>query len=246
LRELFDVEIQVQDGKVELKGPQGKCATCKAYILSQAKKWEDEATHTITVKPEYHKDLIGPKGSQVNRLQERYNVRINFPRTAAPSTGDDDAATEYSGKNFRQQSPDQVMIKGPSKGVEGAKSELLDLLNYFMDNSHVATVSVAQNQIPSLIGSGGREMDALRAQTGCQIDVPPANKDADGSGRVEIKIKGNKKKVEEARKIIQDRSKDFDGNVTRTIEIDKKHHRSIIGSGGKFSFVFSTQEKLGS
>ena len=238
LREQFDVEIQVQDGKVELKGPQAKCAACKAHILSQAKKWEDEATHTITVKPEYHKDLIGPKGSQVNRLQERYNVRINFPRTGAPSTGDDDAGTESSVKNFRKQSPDQVMIKGPSKGVEGAKSELLDLLNYFMDNSHVATVSVAQNQIPSLIGSGGREMDALRSQTGCQIDVPPANRDADGSGRVEIKIKGNKKKVEEAKKIIQDRSKDFDGNVTRTIEVDKKHHRSIIGSGGKFSFPF--------
>ena len=245
LRDQFDVEIQVQDGKVELRGPQAKCAACKSHILSQAKKWEDEATHTITVKPEYHKDLIGPKGSQVNRLQERYNVRINFPRTAAASTGDDDAATESSGKNFRQQLPDQVMIKGPSKGVEGAKSELLDLLNYFMDNSHVATVSVAQNQIPSLIGSGGREMDALRAQTGCQIDVPPANKEADGSGRVEIKIKGNKKKVEEARKIIQERSKDFDDNVTRTMDVEKNHHRAIIGSGGKFSFLpfFSAQKR---
>lgn len=237
LREQFDVDIQVQDGKVELKGPQAKCAACKNHILSQAKKWEDEATHTITVKPEYHRDLIGQKGSQVNRLQERYNVRINFPRTSA--AGDDDAATESSVKNVRQQAPDQVVIRGPSKGVNEAKSELLDLLNYLMDNSYVATVSVAQSQIPQLIGSGGREMDALRAQTGCQIDVPPA-KDADASGRVEIRIKGNKKKVEETKKIIQDRSKEFDNNVTRTIEVDKKHHRAIIGAGGGFRSAHST------
>lgn len=236
LREQFDVDIQVQDGKVELKGPQAKCAACKSHIISQAKKWEDEATHTITVKPEYHRDLIGPKGSQVNRLQDRYNVRINFPRNT--TAADDDTATESSVKNVRQQAPDQVVIRGPSKGVNEAKSELLDLLNYLMDNSHVATVSVAQSQIPQLIGSGGREMDALRAQTGCQIDVPPA-KDADASGRVEIRIKGNKKKVEETKKIIQDRSKEFDNNVVRTIEVDKKHHRAIIGAGGRFHSPYS-------
>lgn len=228
LREQFDVEIQVQDGKVELKGPQAKCAACKIHILSQAKKWEDEATHTITVKPEYHRDLIGHKGSQVNRLQDRYNVRINFPKSSAPV---DDDATESSVKNVRQQAPDQVIIRGPSKSVNEAKSELLDLLNYIMDNSYVATVSVAQSQIPSLIGSGGREMDALRAQTGCQVDVPAAST-ADASGRIEIKIKGNKKKVEEAKKIIQERSKEFDNTVSKTIDVDKKHHRAIIGSGG--------------
>jgi len=237
LRDQFDVDIQVQDGKVELKGPQAKCAACKSHILSQAKKWEDEATHILTIKPEYHRDLIGQKGTQVNRLQDRYNVRINFPRSAAAV--DDDAATESSVKNVRQQAPDQVIIRGPSKGANEAKSELLDLLNYLMDNSHVATVSVAQSQIPSLIGSGGREMDALRAQTGCQIDVPPA-RDADGSGRVEIKIKGKKAKVEETKKIIQERSKEFDSTVTRTIEVDKKHHRAIIGAGGTFFSTLQT------
>ncbi|KAG9875780.1 hypothetical protein KCU94_g22690, partial [Aureobasidium melanogenum] len=90
LREEFDVDIQVNDGKVELKGPQAKANACKAHILALGKKLEDEATHVIKVKPQYHKDLIGTKGSMVNRLQDRYNVRINFPRSN--NTEDDDAA----------------------------------------------------------------------------------------------------------------------------------------------------------
>lgn len=42
LREEFDVDIQVNDGKVELKGPQAKANACKAHILALGKRLEDE------------------------------------------------------------------------------------------------------------------------------------------------------------------------------------------------------------
>ncbi|KAI4735409.1 hypothetical protein E4T50_14070 [Aureobasidium sp. EXF-12298] len=229
LREEFDVDIQVNDGKVELKGPQAKANACKAHILALGKKLEDEATHVIKVKPQYHKDLIGTKGSMVNRLQDRYNVRINFPRSN--NTEDDDAV---EGENSRRsnQAPDEVVIKGPKRGADEAREELLNLLQYTMDTSHTATVSVQQSQLPSLIGSRGSELDALRLATGAHIDVPNSREAADDSGRVEIKIKGSKKAVEDAKKQIEEAAKVYDSTVTRTLDIEKKHHRNIIGGGG--------------
>ncbi|KAF2641070.1 hypothetical protein P280DRAFT_468737 [Massarina eburnea CBS 473.64] len=231
LRDEFDVDIQVNDGKVELKGPQAKANACKSHILNLAKRLEDEATHTLKIKPEYHRELIGAKGSTVNRLQDRYHVRINFPRSTA-AKNDDEAGEGASQRNFRAQAPDEVVIRGPRKGADEARDEILNLLQYTIDNSHSETISVAQSQIPQLIGTGGREMESLRTTTKAQIDVPGAREGADPSGRIEIKIKGTKQAVQEAKKILQERVKVFDDTVVKTIDIDRKYHKTLIGTGG--------------
>jgi polyribonucleotide nucleotidyltransferase len=106
------------------------------------------------------------------------------------------------------------------------------LLQYVKDHSFTASVSVAQSQLPSLIGTGGKEMEAMRLETGAQIDVPNS-KDAVGpDGRVQISIKGSKADVEAAKRIIEAKSKTFDDTVTRNLEVDRKHHRFIIGPQG--------------
>lgn len=233
IRDEFDVDIQVNEGKVELKGPKAKADAAKAHILALARKLEDETTHVLKIKPQFHGELIGPKGSQVNRLQDRYNVRINFPRSATAGNEDGaDASGEEPQRQHRAQAPDEVHIRGPKRGADEARDELLNLLQWTLDNSHTATVSVAPNQIPLLIGSGGREMENLRLTTGASIDVP-GQREVDPSGRAEIRIKGSKKSVEEAKKLLEERARIFDETVTRTIDIDKKHHKALIGGGGE-------------
>lgn len=234
------MDIKVENGKVEVKGPKTKADAAKSRIIALGRKLEDETTHVLKVPPQYHRDLIGQKGSQVNRLQDRYNVRVQFPRAAVSAQVNDDqsvadTASEVGGGRPQrpQQAPDEVIVKGPRKGADAARDEILSLLQWVIDHSHSASVSVAQAQVPSLIGQRGREMDKLRADTGAQIDVPSANDTPDASGRVEIKIKGTKKQVEEAKKILQQRSKEFDAIVTKTIDVDKKYHKALIGAGGK-------------
>jgi predicted PilT family ATPase len=240
-REEFDVDIQVSEGKVDIKGPKAKGETAKAKILGLAKRLEDEATHVLKIKPQYHRDLIGMKGSQVNRLQERYNVRVNFPRNNNPTTEDDQSVADTmsevgSGRrmNRPQQAADEVIIRGPRKGADEAREELLSLLQWTMDHSYSGSVSVARSQLPMLIGQGGREMESLRLATGAQIDVPDNKRDgSDSSPRADIKLKGTKEQVEDAKKLLEQRAKAFDDTVTRTIEVDKRHHKAIIGGGGK-------------
>ncbi|KAL9000740.1 MAG: hypothetical protein Q9169_000776 [Polycauliona sp. 2 TL-2023] len=236
-REEFDVEIQVGDGKVVIKGPAAKAEIAKTKILALGKKLEDETMHVLKIKPQYHKDMIGSKGAQVNRLQDRYNVRVLFPRTAT-NTGDDrstaDGASEVGGpRNHRpNQAPDEVIIRGPRRGADEARDELLNLLQWTIDNSHTSTVSVAQSQLPSLIGQGGREIESARLATGAQIEVL-GDKDTSGStGRVPIQIKGTKKQVEEAKRLLEQKAKTFDDTISRYINVDKKYHKELIGSGG--------------
>ncbi|KAI9841416.1 MAG: hypothetical protein M1838_003588 [Thelocarpon superellum] len=240
-REEFDVEIQVNDGKVEIKGPKVKAESAKSRIAALGRKLEDETTHVLKIKPQYHRDLIGAKGSQVNRLQDRYHVRVNFPRAAPTGAANDDrsvgdqASDVGAGPRYGRppQAPDEVVVRGPRKGADEAREELLNLLQWTIDHSCTASVSVARNQIPLLIGQGGREMESLRMTTGAQIDVPDGKRDGGAaSGRAEIRLKGTKKEVDEAKRILEQRAKTFDETIVRTLEVDKSHHKALIGGGG--------------
>ncbi|KAM0281687.1 hypothetical protein ACHAQH_003418 [Verticillium albo-atrum] len=230
LRERFDVEIQVNEGKVELKGPKAKAEAAKSHILAQGKAWADEATHIIKVDPKFHKDLIGTQGSVINRLQTKYKVIINFPKPAKAPKEDAagaDAASD-AGKPKRHQEPDEVVIRGPRKGADEARDEILSYLQWLKDNSFTATVTVQQKQVPSLIGQGGAALDELRQSTGAKIDVPGER----NSETAEIQIRGPKAAVAAAKKAIEEKRAVFEDTVVKTLEVDKKFHRDLIGPGG--------------
>ncbi|KUI53461.1 Vigilin 1 [Cytospora mali] len=232
LRDKFDVDIQVENGKVQLKGPKAKAASARSHIESLGKNWADETTKTLTVEPKFHRELIGAQGSEINKLQNRYKVLIFFPR-AEKSGKDDDAnadAASDAGKARRQQAPNQVIIRGPSRGVSEAYDELHELVNWLKTNSYTETVTVQRKQLPSLIGQGGTAMEALRQQTETKIDIP---NDRDSSeSTVEIQIKGKKDNVLKAKKILQEKKAAFDDTVTKTIDVDRKYHRALIGAQG--------------
>ncbi|CAG1993496.1 unnamed protein product [Fusarium graminearum] len=229
LRDRFDVEIQVQDGKVELKGPKAKAETARSHIQSLARTLADETTHTLKIDPKYHRELIGAQGSQINRLQTRYKVHIFFPRSAKPADEEQsNADAEEGAKPRRQQPADEVMIRGPKKGADEARDEIYSLHKYLEEHSATATVSVKQKQVGSLIGQGGAALDELRQATGARIDVP---QDRD-TEIVEIQIKGTASQVAKAKKALEEKRAVFDDTVVRTLDVDKKYHKSLIGAGG--------------
>lgn len=233
LRDKFDVDIQVNDGKVQLKGPKAKAEAAKTHINALGRQLQDEATHILKIDPKFHRELIGAQGSQINRLQTRYKVLIFFPRGAKNAKDDENVAESASdaGKPRRQQAADEVIIRGPKRGADEARDELLSLLQYLKDNSFTDTVTVQQKQLPSLIGSGGAVLEQLRQSTGAKIDIPSAKDSADT--RVEIQLKGTKTQVAAAKKILEEKKAVFDDTVIKTIEVARKYHKALIGSGGK-------------
>lgn len=61
--------------------------------------------------------MIGQGGKYVLRLEERYAVKITFPRESA----------DYESKTREVLKSDEVLVKGGKKGVAQAKAELLDV-----------------------------------------------------------------------------------------------------------------------
>ncbi len=51
---------------------------------------------------------------------------------------------------------------------------------------------------------------------------------------VEISIRGTASQVAKAKKALEEKRAVFDDTVVKTVDIEKKHHRSLIGPSGKF------------
>lgn len=224
----------MDDGKVTLKGPKAKAEAAKTHITSLGRQWADETTHVLKVEPSLHGELIGKDGIQINRLQDRYKVQIHFPQSARAPRGDQsngDATSDAGRRSRREQAPDEVSIKGSKKGADGARDELLELLQYAKDNSNVVVVAVQAGQIPSLIGSKGSGLEEIREASKARIDIPK-ERESDPTTRVEISIRGTKAQVAAAKKLIEEKRNVFDSTVTKTLAVDKKHHRSLIGKEG--------------
>jgi hypothetical protein len=76
----------------------------------------------LKIPSQYHSSLIGQSGKYAIRLEEKYSVKITFPRQSSENA---------DGRTREQLKPDEVLVKGGRKGVAGAKSELLDVCNLF-------------------------------------------------------------------------------------------------------------------
>jgi len=245
LRDKFDIEIHVgENGQVELKGPRARSEACKTYILSLARALADETTHTLRIDPKFHREMIGAGGVQTNRLQDRYKVRIWYPWMAkadggsdsdgeGDDEGDDGAATNKPmRRRQQQQAADEVVIRGPKQGADGARDEILSLHMFIKETSHTGTVTIQQKHVPQLIGQGGAHLDEIRQQTGARIDVPGTR----NVETVEVQLKGTKAQVDAARKAIEARRSVLEDTVSTEIMVDRKYHRDLIGQGGECEF----------
>ena len=76
----------------------------------------------MKIPRQFHASLIGSGGKYVVRLEEKYDVKITFPR-------DNREGQEASENRGRDPIPkaDEVVIKGGKKGVSHAKAELLEV-----------------------------------------------------------------------------------------------------------------------
>lgn len=241
IQEQFDVEVKLlDDGKIEVKGPKAKADACKNHIVSQGKKFEDEATYVLKIESRFHGQLVGRKGQDVNRLQDKYNVKIQFPPSSQAGRDEhaqSEATSEAGGARRTarsNQASDEVVVRGPRQGADKARTEILDLYQYAKDNSYSATVEVGRQHLGSLIGAKGSEIERLRMETGAQIDFPDRDDTGAGSkARTEIVIRGKKQAVEAAKADIQKKVKVLDNTVSQALQVDRKYHGSLIGPQGK-------------
>ncbi|GAC98147.1 hypothetical protein PHSY_005736 [Pseudozyma hubeiensis SY62] len=218
--------------KVVLTGRKENVEEAKKRLQTQVERLADETTVTLKIPQEMHGSFIGQGGKYVTRLQDTYAVRINFPTanaqsgTSTPSEANDD---KLAGGRASQK-PDEVIIKGGKKGVEGAKAELLELLEYEKEHNNVAVLAVSTKSIARIMGKGGATIKQIRDESEAQVDVDREDNEKDGT--TSIKIRGTKKAIAAAKKAIEAISSEVDAEQVYTLTIAPEHHGILIGPQG--------------
>jgi len=220
-REELGVSINVNEGKIEIKGIKKNVEEARSRIELLVERLKDETVKRLKVPIEHHSALIGKNGHLVKRLEDKYAVRINFPRT-----GED-----LGDGTDRPSAADEVVIKGSKKGVLSAEDELRDLLNYEAEHGHSTEITVPSKAISRIVGKGGNTINDLKLETTTRIDIERA-KDKGDTGTTIIQIYGTKTGVAKAKAAILEVSKEIEREVEETMHIDSQYHRNLIGPGG--------------
>ena len=190
----------------------------------------------MKIPRQYHSSLIGQNGKYVIRLEDKYDVKIIFPRETTGSEG----------KTREPLTSDEVLVKGGKKGVAGAKAELLDVSCFYLpdrrsindpspqalefekDNNQMVTFTVPARAIARILGKGGANINDIKENTGAQIDV-----DKSFESEATITARGTKQSIKEAQTLILEIADSVPEEATVDVIIENKFHRSLIGAGGQ-------------
>ena len=180
----------------------------------------DETSEILNIPAQYHSGLIGQSGKYVIRLEEKYNVKITFPRGLSENA---------EGRSREHLKPDEVFVKGGKKGVSGAKSELLEAAEFEKETNNVIRFAVPARAIPRILGKGGATIKQIKDDTDASIDLDKAD---DGSSAT-IACRGSKKAIAAAKAAIQSIVDQISEEATEVLTIENKFHKTLIGGGGQ-------------
>lgn len=207
-----------QKSHVKITGRKENVEEAKRRILSQVDRLADETSEVLKIPTQYHSSLIGQGGKYVIRLEERHSVKITFPRESADSEG----------KTREVLKSDEVLVKGGKKGVAGAKSELLEALEFEKESNNSLKFPVPTRSIARILGKGGVNINEIKDDTNTQIDVDKSSDDF-----ANITVRGTKKGIAEAKAAILLISDAVAEETSMTVTIESRYHRSLIGAGGQ-------------
>ena len=205
--------------QVTIQGVKKNVEAAKETILKMVEQIADATVAKLNIPVEHHSALIGAKGHYVRRLEEKYGVRIQFPKAAELEEEGDKAKLNV------------VMVSGGKKGVQGAKEELLELLDYEKENNNTLEMTVEPKMLPHIVGRSGAKINEIQEASQTRIDIRRSS-ETDEKREVRLVISGSKAGLKKAQKAIQELVDAQKSQVEELVQIDNKHHKVLIGQGG--------------
>merc|ERR1711970_1353979 len=173
-------------------------------------------TAEVSVPYEFHRYIIGQKGTGVREMMNKYDVNIRVP-------AQDDKS-------------DIIRISGVPTNVEAAKIGLAEKVAELeaekevkIQKSFEVKVEVNPEYHPKIIGRGGAVITKLREDFGVQIQLP--KKDSENSEI--ITITGFEADANAARDAILKIVGQYESMVQEEVSIDPRVHSMIIGKRGR-------------
>ena len=213
LRETLGVRVKFDDDD-KSRNPKALCKIvgrkeaveeARKRLEAQIEKLEDETTEVVNIKRAIQPALIGAGGKYAIRLEEKYGVKLSFPRDS---------------KVGNVTKPDEVTIRGGRKGVASAKAELLEAAAYETESRQTLTFTVPINSVATIVGRSGATINGIKDETGAQIDI---DKSGSEDGKTKVTVRGDKKAIAAAKTAILAVAEQVGDETTMAVMIDSKY-----------------------
>lgn len=231
IRKQFGVRIEVNDLTEEAKSKDKNAKTnlavdgnklnvkaAVAHINLLSKKMADESIVRVKVDQEYHRRIAGPGFAYVKRLEDKYKVAIKFP--SADSESDSDSTNN------------EIVIRGPTKGVAKAEEEIRELYAYEKENGHKQTLEIPVKAIARVIGKNGETIKDIADGCGIDYRFKRDKSEEEATGFAEVELIGSKSALKEAVAKIKELIDEIENYASVTIHVPRQYHRALVGQGG--------------
>merc|ERR1712223_953606 len=108
----------VASDKVTLKGAKNRIEEIVQDLIEQV-------TIDCEIEQQYHRTVMGAKGSKVQKITQEHNVQIKFPDKAVENGG---SVPQQEGDQQRSSNPNIIRITGKKGNCEAASQALLELV----------------------------------------------------------------------------------------------------------------------
>lgn len=103
-------------------------------------------------------------------------------------------------------------------------------MEFEKESNNVVKFTVPTKSVARILGRGGANINAIKDETGAQVDV---DKSSDSPDVTNITCRGTKKAIAAAKVSILAIAEQVGQEVAVTLNIERRFHRSIIGPQGQ-------------
>ena len=197
--------------KVQIRGPKDCVQKAKQMLIEMSNDYQtNNYTEELKVRVEHHRYLIGKNGSNINKLREQAQVRLNF-------------ASDNSGQSTKD--CDRVFITGKKEEVQKAKA-ILDAKISELENVTEAEMRIDPKYHHLFVARRAAVCKQLFDDYGGVNVSFPHQSDKQND---RITLKGPKECLEAVKLRILEIISDYDAQVSIEVEIDSSHHRHLLG-----------------
>nr|XP_048273916.1 vigilin-like [Myodes glareolus] len=141
---------------IRIEGESQGVQQAKRELLELANNLEEEHSHDIIIKHQFHHILIGQKGERVREICKKFpDVILNFPHPAEKS--------------------DVVQLIGPKYESEKCAQYLENMLTDIKGNNYTVSIPIIKRFHKRIIGKGGSNIKKISETTNTKISFPPEN-----------------------------------------------------------------------
>ncbi|EFN61569.1 Vigilin [Camponotus floridanus] len=187
-----------------ITGKQNQVLEAKRRILTT---FQTQASKQISIPKDHHRWILGKQGQRLKDLEQKTATKINVPGV--------------------QDQSDIITITGTKEGIEKAEHEIR-VISDEQSRKAFERITVPKIYHPFIYGAHNENLNAMMAETGARINIPPASVQQD-----EITIAGEKEGVLAAKQKIESIYKDMEKRCTTvSVEVPKSQHKYVIGPRG--------------